>query len=45
MQRNLTVKALAAHNPEANMRVRSIGSNDIAATRPADEGEVFVGFI
>ena len=45
VQRNLTVKALAAHNAEAYVGVGLVGSNDIAATRPADEGEVFVGFI
>ena len=45
VQRNLTVEALAAQNPESYVGVGLVGSNDITATRPADEREVFVGFI
>ena len=45
MQRNNFIETAPIHNPKANEIVRSIGSNDIAATRPADEREVFVGFI
>ena len=37
MQRNLTVEALAAHNPEPNMRVALVRLYRVAAARPADE--------
>ena len=37
MQRNLTVEAFSANNPEAYMRVALVRLYCVAAARPADE--------
>ena len=44
MQRNLTVKALAANDPKPNMRVALVRLYRVAATRPANEhiGDVVI---